>query len=300
MNLRRALRVLMPVAFVACCVLSARADVARIEIATRADVANGKSWGNVGPYERIIGKVYFTVDPKNPHNKAIANIDKAPKNAQGLVEFSSDIYIIAPKDQSKGNGVAFFEVPNRGNRGLFGRFARAQRGGPGAAPEAEFGDGSLMNQGYTLVWLGWQFSLARNGNLVGIDLPIATDNGQPVTGRVTAPLAVNMPSQTMNLDPDSARYPPVDLNSPDATLTVVEGVYDNPVTIPRDQWQFAKLVNGQVAPDPTAIYMKDGFKPGKTYEISYTAKNTPVGGLGYSALRDVASYFRKPGNLVTA
>src|ERR1700674_3405520 len=154
MNFRRALRVLVPIALVACWSVTARANVARIEIASRADVVNGKTWGNVGPYERIVGQVYFTVDPKNPHNKIIPNIDKAPRDAQGLVEYSTDIYIIAPKDQSKGNGVAFFEVPNRGNRSLFGRFARAARGGPGAAaaaPDAEFGDGSMMTQGYTLV-----------------------------------------------------------------------------------------------------------------------------------------------------
>ena len=304
MKFSRALRVLVPLALVACWSVTARANVARIEVASRADVLNGKAWGNVGPYERMIGKVYFTVDPKNPHNKIIPNIDKAPHNAQGLVEYSTDIYIIAPKDQSKGNGVAFFEVPNRGNRSLFGRFARAARGGPGGggaaqAPEAEFGDGSMMTQGYTLVWVGWQFSLVRNGNLIGIDLPLAEEDGKPITGRVTAPLQVNMPGPVMNLDPDSARYTPVDLNSPDASLSVVQNVYDTPRMIPRDQWQFAKLVNGQVTPDGTAVYMKEGFKPGMTYQISYTAKNTPVGGLGYSALRDVASYFKKPGNLVS-
>ena len=86
MNLRRALRVLVPLALVACWGVTARANVARIEIASRADVVNGKAWGNVGPYERIIGKVYFTVDPKNPHNKIIPNIDKAPRDAQGLGE----------------------------------------------------------------------------------------------------------------------------------------------------------------------------------------------------------------------
>jgi hypothetical protein len=303
MNFRRALRVLVPIALVACSGVTARANVARIEIKSRTDVVNGKVWGNVGPYETIIGKVYFTVDPKNPHNKIIPNIDKAPRDAQGLVEYSTDIYIIAPKDQSKGNGVAFFEVPNRGNRSLLGRFARAARGGPGAAaasPEAEFGDGSMMTRGYTLVWLGWQFSLARNGNLIGIDLPIAVEDGQPITGRVTAPFTVNMAGPTLALDPDTARYAPVDLNSPDATLSVVQNVYDTPQMIPRDQWQFAKLANGQVVPDGTSLYMKDGFKAGQTYQLSYAAKNTPVGGLGYSALRDVASYFKQPGNLVTA
>src|ERR1041385_6016727 len=142
MRIGRIMRYLIPVALLAFGAVSARAGVSSIEITARADILNGKAWGNVGPYERIIGKVHFTVDPKNPHNKIITNLDKAPKNAQGLVEYTADIYIMAPKDQSKGNGVAFFEIPNRGNRGNFGRFANAAGGGPGggaAPPEAEFG-----------------------------------------------------------------------------------------------------------------------------------------------------------------
>jgi hypothetical protein len=306
MRIFRAMRFLFPVALIAMAALTAHADVASIEITSRADIVNGKSWGTVGPYERIIGKVHFTVDPKNPRNKIITNLDKAPKNAQGLVEYTADIYIIAPKDQSKGNGVAFFEVPNRGGRGNFGRFANAAGGGPGgggaaANPEAEFGDGSLMNEGYTMVWVGWQFTLARNGQLIGIDLPMAVGpDGKPVTGRVDTPILAGMSGPVLALDPDSAKYPPVDMNSPDATLNVVANVFDTPTVIPRDQWQFGKLVDGKVTPDPTSIYMKDGFKSGYTYELSYTATNTPVGALGYSALRDVGSYFRKPGNLVTA
>src|SRR4029077_11442698 len=170
--------------------------------------------------------------PRNPHNATIANIDKAPRNAQGLVEFSSDIYIMAPKNPAKGNGVAFFEVPNRGGRALFGFFDNAGNAGARitGAPndEAEFGDGSLLSQGYTLVWVGWQFSLARGGPQIGIDLPVASDDGKPVAGLVVAPFTVSAPVPTLALDPDSARYPPVDLNSPDATLTVVQNVYDTP------------------------------------------------------------------------
>ena len=289
---------LMPMTLMACWCLPADAGVTRIEIKSRTDVLDGKPWGESGPYERIIGTVHFTVDPANPHNKTIPNIEKAPRNAQGLVEFSSDIYILAPKDQSKGNGVAFFEVPNRGDRGLMGEFDRAPR--RAASGEEEFGDGLLLRSGYTLVWVGWQFSVDRKSSLIGIDLPIAMDNGQPVTGRVNAPFTVNTTEPTVALDPDTSRYPPVSLASPDATLTVRENVYDTPRVIARDQWQFAKLVDGKVIPDGASLYMKNGFQAGQTYELSYTAKNTPVGGLGYTALRDVGAAFRKPGALVSA
>src|ERR1700677_1658492 len=125
MNFRFALRLLAPLALIACWTVAARADVTRIEIKSRTDVLDGKSWGTAGPYEKIVGTVYFATDPNNPHNKMIPNIDKAPRNAQGMVEYSADIYIYAPKDPSKGNGVALFEVPNRGNRGMFARFSNA-------------------------------------------------------------------------------------------------------------------------------------------------------------------------------
>src|SRR5712691_12239628 len=89
-----------------------RAEVTRVEIATRQDVLGGKAFGTVGAYEKLTGKVYFTVDPNNPHNKIIANLDKAPRNSQGKVEFSSDLFILRPKDASKGNGVALLDVSN--------------------------------------------------------------------------------------------------------------------------------------------------------------------------------------------
>src|SRR5258706_1994885 len=155
-----------------------RAEVTRVETLRREDVLAGKSFGKTGPYEKIVGRVYFAIDPNNPHNKIIADLDKAPKNAQGNVEFSSDLYILKPKDPSRGNGVVFFDIVNRGNKQLLRSFSR---GGGGADPtaEADFGDGYLMNQGYTLVAVGWQFDVAKGRGLVGLDAPIATGNGKP-------------------------------------------------------------------------------------------------------------------------
>lgn len=281
--------------------IAARAEVTRIEVTSREDVLNGKLFGSVGPYERIRGKVFFQVDPKNPRNRIVPNIDKAPRNARGIVGFSADIYILVPKDQTKGNGVAFFEVPNRGRRDQMIRFDRVPRGAP-PTPDTEFGDGLLMRSGYTLVWVGWQFSLARNGQLIGIDLPPALDdNGQPLAGLVKTSLTVNKDAPTLALDGDAMRYPPLDLNSPQSSLSVRQNVYDMPRIIPRNAWQFAKVLNEQTVPDGTSLYMKEGFKAGQTYELSYEGKGAVVGGLGYTALRDVASAFKyTKGSLVSA
>ena len=111
------------------CLLSvtlAQAEVTRVEIKSRVDVVGGRSFGSVGPYETLTGTIYFAADPANPHNKIIVDLDKAPRNAQGKVEFSSDLYIIKPKDPAKANGVLFFDVVNRGNKALLGVFSRGR------------------------------------------------------------------------------------------------------------------------------------------------------------------------------
>src|SRR5215475_4505788 len=181
--MKTVLRVLTPALLLAAGTLSAHADLTRIEIKSTKDVLGGKAWGATGAYEELIGTAYFTIDPKAAANRNIPNIDKAPRNAQGLIEFSSDIYIDRPKDAAKGNGVAFFEASNRGRRSLANYFARPFRAKQ-SEEEAVYGDGTLLNQGFTLVWVGWQNSVDRKPGMVGIDLPIAMDNGKPVTGKI--------------------------------------------------------------------------------------------------------------------
>src|SRR5712671_5275882 len=89
----------------------AHAAVTRVEIAKRVDLP-------IANYEQITGKVFFAVDPKLPANQIVTDIDRAPKNANGLVEFSSDLVVLRPKDPTKGNGTALLEISNRGGRGM--------------------------------------------------------------------------------------------------------------------------------------------------------------------------------------
>src|ERR671918_1649141 len=135
----------------------ARAEVTRVEVTSRADLA-------FAGYERITGRVFFAVDPADPRNAVIADIDKAPRNAQGKVEFSSDFHILRPK--SGGNGVALLDVVNRGGLRALPLFNRA-RGGD------EIGDGFLMQRGFTAVAVGWEFDLAGSGNQLRIQVPAA-------------------------------------------------------------------------------------------------------------------------------
>ena len=78
----------------------ANAEVSRVEIVSRRDVAGGRSFGSVGPYERISGKLYFLIDPANKRNQVIADL-KAPRNAAGMIELSADLVIFKPRDPSK-------------------------------------------------------------------------------------------------------------------------------------------------------------------------------------------------------
>src|SRR5262245_16880129 len=98
------------------------AEVVRIEVQSRSDLVGGQPFGAPGPYEKIAGKVFFAVDPNVPANKIVTDLDKAPRNAAGKVEFSSDFYMIKPKTIAKGNGAVLYEVSNRGGKGMLGFF----------------------------------------------------------------------------------------------------------------------------------------------------------------------------------
>ena len=104
------------------CGAVAHGAVVRVELKERTDVLDGHMFGSAGPYERIVARVWFAADPKLPANRMIADLDKAPRNDAGQVEFSSDLYVLKPRDPAKGNGAVLFEVPNRGRKGMLSMF----------------------------------------------------------------------------------------------------------------------------------------------------------------------------------
>jgi hypothetical protein len=270
-----------------------RAEVTKVEIASRADVLGGKAFGSAGSYEKLVGKVYYSVDPAHPRNTPIVDIDKAPRDASGRVTFSADLYVLAPKDAARGNGVALFDVVNRGRKNVIQYFNRALQSADPTA-EADFGDGFLMRQGYTLVWVGWQFDIPQRGGLMALQAPPTLELGKPVTGRVSTSFTPNTNNPIYPLDDmgryaDTTHYPPVDPASGANTLTVRDGFLAEPKMIPRDQWEFARAKDGQVVPDVSALHLKGGFQPGHLYELSYDATGAAVAGLGFAAIRDMAS-----------
>src|SRR5271170_6248435 len=151
----------------------ANAHVTRVEIISRTDVLDGRAFGLAGGYEKIVSRVHFAVDPANLHNKLIVDLDKAPRNAQGEVEFSADLYLLKPKDMNKGNNAVLFEVSNRGGKGIL----HLVNGFSSSTPEGEYGDGLLMREGYTVAWVGWEFDVPDEGDRLKLYAPIAHDAG---------------------------------------------------------------------------------------------------------------------------
>ena len=134
------------------------AEVTKVTIANRVTVAGGQAFGTTGPYEKLTGTIEFALDPKEPHNARITDLGRAPQDAGGRVHFTSDMMVLRPTDPAKGNGVLLFEAINRGRLGLLDRFNSAEGGDDPMAP-ADFGNGYLMREGYTLVFVGWQFDI---------------------------------------------------------------------------------------------------------------------------------------------
>ena len=142
---------------------SAEAGITKIEI-TRVEspTFEGMAFGDVGPYEKIVGRAFGEVDPRDPRNAAITDISLAPRNARGMVEYSTDLYILRPVDPSKGNHRGFFEINNRGGNLSFGMMNDAVTGGNDPTTAADAGNGFLMREGYTMVWSGWDPTVAPN------------------------------------------------------------------------------------------------------------------------------------------
>jgi len=276
---------------------STEAHVTRVEILSRADVQDGRAFGVAGAYERIVGRVYFAVNPKNIHNRQIVDIDKAPRNAQGEVEFSADLYLFKPKEMNKGNGAVLFEVSNRGGRGIL----RLVDCGSSSKANGEIGDGFLLREGYTIAWLGWQFDLAEEGEKVRLSAPVAHDaRGKEIRGLVRSDFTLaqkrdDMPLGHIMLGPGGGKSYPVDDPDP-GSLKNILSVRDRPtwarIMIPRSQWSFGHSVDGKLVSDPHFIHLDGGFQPGKIYEIDYEAKNPVVAGTGLAAVRDFLSYLK--------
>lgn len=248
---------------------TAGAEVTRVEITRRADVAGSG-------YEKIVGTVHFALDPANPRNAVIVDLENATRGPDGRVTFSADLYVLRPKDVARANGVALIEVANRGNKGLMTYFGLSPRGGLDPSSAADLGDGFLTRQGYTLVWVGWQFDVERDGGRVKLDAPTA----RGVSTVVRANFIVDKATDTTTVT-DLVGYA-LDADGPDAALTVRDGLYGAAEPVARGSW----TLRGH------ALTLQGGFVPGRTYELAARATDVPVAGAGLAAFRDTAAWLK--------
>ena len=275
--------------------LSASARVVRIEILSRTPVLDGQSFGTAGPYEEITARVTFAVRPDDPHNGIIVDLDKAPRNSAGEVEFSSDLYLLRPVNG--GNGALLLEIPNRGGKGLL-RIVDGGATGAISSSQSAWGDGWLLRQGYTIADLGWQWD-APPGSL-RLYAPVATDRGHSITGLLRDDFT---PAAATNDWPlghiivgrvGGTEYPVADPSDPRNVLTVRDTPEGKRTIIPRSEWSFAKSANGQLTPSDREIHLNAGCQPGHIYELVYVVKDPVVAGLGFAAVRDFVSWLKLP------
>jgi hypothetical protein len=253
----------------------------RLRVERREPVLNGRVFGLAGPYEKLIGKVEFALDPGAAANARIVDLGLAPRNARGEVEFTADFYLIKPVDPSRGNGRLLYEVGNRGGKSLLQTFQKA-RGSADPNAEAEFGDGRLMNEGYSLMWMGWQWDVPEGR--MRMDMPIATDRGSPITGLVRGNFIPNVKSSTEALtDRNHRGYPIVNPSSTDYFMTVRDHPTDPPQRVPREKWRFVNDVT---------VAFDGGFELGRIYDVVYRARDPRVLGCGLAGTRDLISFLK--------
>ncbi|HEY1500348.1 MAG TPA: alpha/beta hydrolase domain-containing protein [Acidobacteriaceae bacterium] len=299
MTLRRCAVLLLALAALA---LPAFARVTHIDVLTRTPVLDGHAFDAAGPYEKITARVFFAVRPDDPHNRTIVDLDKAPRNANGEVEFSADLFLLRPLHG--GNGSLLLEIPNRGGTGLM----HIVDGGSAApATLADYGDAWLLRQGYTFAALGWQWDVERGHGHLSLDAPIAHNGAQSITGLLRddfTPIekATDWPlGHVIQGHIGGTEYPVADPADPRNQLTVRDAPYGTRHIIPRTQWSFT-------SPSPSAhnggIHLGEfdgtqGFQPGRIYELVYTVKDPAVAGLGFAAVRDFVSWLKYDTTAVT-
>jgi hypothetical protein len=274
---------------------TAIAETVRFEIDTRDVVADGTVYGDVGAYERVVGTIHFAIDPQNAANRIIRDLDFAPVNADGRVEFSSDFYLLKPVAADAGNGTVLVDVMNRGRKRVLGYFNLATTVNEPRTVE-DLGDGFLMREGFSVLYIGWQFDVPREPHFMRAYPPIATENGQTISGLVRSDLVVTERVYDHSLgDRGHISYEVADEDDPRNQLTVRDQPAGERTVIPRSEWQFGRLEDGRAVPDRTRVYLENGFDPGRIYEAVFVSSNPPIAGLGLAAMRDTVSHLKYNG-----
>jgi Alpha/beta hydrolase domain len=262
----------------------AAAGVESLEIRSVTDAYGGESFGAVGPYEYVAAVAHGRLDPNDPANAGIVDLDKAPRDSDGLVEYQTDVGILRPKDPSKGSRVLFYDVVNRGNK-----LALSSYFNEGAADLTDPGNGFLMRQGYSVVWSGWQgdIPMSGDGSRIGADFPVATNaDGSPILGPSREEIVFD---NTTNPADMPLTWPTATRDPSQASLRVKEHQTDAWTDLPATTWSWADDKTIRIDRPPE-------FDAGAIYEFTYTARDPKVMGIGFAAVRDLVDYLKRDGS----
>ena len=267
----------------------AEARITGIDVTAVEPFADGQGFGAAGAYERVIGTARGEVDPADPQNAGIADIALAPRNARGLVEYRTDLFILRPKDPAKGSGTLLYEVLNRGRKFLFNWVLDAPAQGAQAVNDprtlTDAGTALVLRRGDTIVWSGWEADALRQQGGMAIDVPVAQRDGRPIVERVRDELVSGTrgPAEA----PFDLTFEAASRDKAGASLTVRRREADPPRPVPGEAWTFATPRQLKLLPDGTKP------APGSLYEFTYPATGPKVLGLGFAATRDVVAHLRR-------
>src|SRR6516165_163511 len=243
--------------------------------------AEGQTFGEAGPYLRIRGVAKGELDLAAPENRVIVDLDKAPRNERGQVEYETDFFIMRPTDPSRTNGVLVYDVTNRGWKRIFQLLDDAPGDSPAAANDPktarEAGLSFLLGRGYSLVWSGWDPGAPSANNGLGARFPTAMENGRPVTGHIRHEFHIGTRAPGKG-DLVRLSYPAVSTDRGRARLAVRDRESDTRTEIPPQSWEFADAQSIRLLPQGSL------FAPFKIYELWYEATRSTV--------RDLVSFLR--------
>jgi Alpha/beta hydrolase domain len=258
---------------------TAEAAVTRVDVTRREPLVGGQAFGAAGVYEKVVGRFHGELDPAHPLNRVIVDLDLAPRNARGRVEYSADFYLLKPVDLARGNGALLYDVNNRGTKRVLVQHNSARLADdPTTAEEA--GNGFLMRHGFVVVWSGWIPGVSKTPYDLRLQVPAARGASGPLRQLVWDEFQPNTATaQQMGLT-----FPLIDRAS--ATLTVRERAEQPPATVPASGWELVDDTTLRLLPAGTP------FRIGALYQLVYRAADPPVAGIGFAATRDLIAFLK--------
>ncbi len=265
--------------------------VTRFDVTRREAYEDGRPFGDAGPYERIDGVLRIAIDPLHPANAGVIDIERAARDADGLVRFDADMTVLQPVDPARANGHMLADIVNRGARTWVAyNLAARDNQRPDWIPP---GDGFLLNRGWTIVSTAWQWDVPRGNGLMAMTTPEALEDGQPIEGWVRVPFQpTHAVPDVMLSDRGHRPYAAIDLEQPDARMLVRDYPDAPQREVDRSRWRFARTEGGVAVPNPLYVTLDGGFVAGQMYDIIYRTGSSPITGAGLLAFRDGASYLR--------